>query len=152
MRLYIPKKMVRPTEATDEEYVMDMVDWMDLAEIMEVFPDFAHLKAAVAKSKTVNGKIDCRYPGMVMKSLPVGSQRDWYNAVLNCFGDYCERDLKRAKFPESMDKKLLLSRLAGELSCSPPIAKTRLDALVNGRWLKLDYGMIMFPTDNLRSE
>ena len=151
MKLYIPKNVSLIVDAKPEEHVMDASDWQSLADVMEYCNSFDDLKQMVKKGfKTSN--VQLRYPGMEMKDYPNGSVGDWYISLLNAWGDYVV-DVKGGKeFPAAIDKDLIIARMAEEMNCSAKTAEKRLETLKNAKYIRVEYGRVIFPKDNLKAE
>jgi hypothetical protein len=148
MRLHIPKNVSLVMDAREDEYVMDMNDWLILQEVMECCKDFNDLKRKAGKAMAQTN-VELRYPGMLMKTVPNGSMGDWYISLLNCWGDYVEEVLEGKTFPAAIETDIIIARMAEDMNVSIPTARKRLDSLRMGKYIKMEYGAVLFPKENL---
>jgi hypothetical protein len=151
LRLYIPKTISLVVDAKEDEHIMDSADWQDLADVMEYCSSFADLKRMVKKGFD-HSNVKLRYPGMAMKSYPNGSVGDWYISLLNAWGDYVVDVKKGQEFPAALDKDLLMARMAEDMNCTVKTAEKRLLTLKQGGYVKMEFGKVIFPKDNLEVE
>jgi len=143
VKLYIPKSMMMVTDAKEDEYVPNLEDYATLKEIMELFPDFESLKKAVSKHFRKE-KIEMRHEQLkdIWRDdlMPKGSMVWTFNAVMNVWGDMADNGLK-AKIPF----ELLVAHVADEMGVEFKTAKTKVDSLIKGEFLKMEYGGVLFP-------
>lgn len=148
MRLYVPKLMIDPKDAKDDEYIMSLDDALKLKEVMEHFASFDELKRLVAKNYKKE-KINIRYPGLkdIWKEtkLPQGSLRETFNAVVNVFG---REGSEHGRVKDKLAKQFLIARVADEFGIEMKTAKQKVLALVAGGYLEEgDYGFYLFPQE-----
>lgn len=148
MRLHVPRNVSLVFDVKEDEYVMTMSDWLILQEVMEYCKDFEDLKRLVGKVKAKTN-IELRYPGMKMKSIPTGIMGDSYITLLNCWGDYVEDVLEGKSFPAVIEIDVIVARMSEEMNVSVATAKKRLDQLKQAKYIKCEYGTVLFPKENL---
>lgn len=147
MRLYLPKTLGLIVDAKEDEHIMDLADWQCLKDVMEYCDSFEDLKKVVVRgiNKT---NVKLRYPWK-LKQVPNGSVGDWYISLLNTYGDYV-MDVKEGKeFPAALDQELLAARMAEDMNCTAKTAKQRMLTLKTGGHIKMEYGKVVFPAENI---
>jgi hypothetical protein len=149
MKLYIPKQVSLITDAKEDEHVMDLLDWQDLYDIMEMFDSFKELKARVAKRK-LEEKINIEYEGLRgiwdEERMPHGTLRETFNGVINIFGD----EATDGRPPKKLPKDRLVALLADQFGTTVRSVKPKLQAVITAGFLKEEYGAVIFPVHMIR--
>ncbi|MCK9601264.1 MAG: hypothetical protein M0R06_19650 [Sphaerochaeta sp.] len=149
MKLYFPKQVSLITDAKEDEHVMDLSDWQDLYDIMEMFDSFKELKARVAKRK-LEEKINIEYEGLKNvwdeDRMPHGTLRETFNGVINVFGD----EANDGHPPKKIAKDRLTALLADQFGTTVRSVKPKLKAVITAGFLKEEYGAVIFPTHMIR--
>lgn len=149
MKLHIPKQVSLITDVKENEHVMDLSDWQDLADIMEMFESFKELKARVVKRK-LEEKINIEYEGLRgiwdEERMPHGTLRETFNGVINVFGDESDNGHPPKKLP----KDFLLALLADQFGTTVRSVKPKLKSVIVAGYLKEEYGSVIFPTHMIR--
>jgi hypothetical protein len=147
MKLYIPKNFQLVADAPADSHVMDANDALILQEIMELFQDFESLKRCVSKNFKKE-KIIIRDESLRdiwdEDKLPKGSLRETFNAVINVFVDHAN-EATDGEIEHSIQRDMMIARIADEFGVQQKNAKDKLTALENGGYVKNEFGCTAFP-------
>jgi hypothetical protein len=146
VKIAIPKTLPYSEDEPDGEHQLTMSDLLTLRRIMKGFDTFEHLEMFIKR-----GNLDQRHKLRhtdVLEWLdddrwPMGCKlRDAFTAVLNVFGDEM---VKKGNLPTGLPYKLVLAKGADDMAVSERTFKSQLNCLVNGKYIELSYGNIIFP-------
>ena len=150
MKLYVPKNWPMPTDVKEDQHPMDLSDMLMLKEIMEQFEDFEQLRRCVAKNYKKE-KVQIRYPNLATiwdeSKLPNGSLRDTFFAVINVFGGSVPAG---CPIKDRLPYPMLVARVGDEFGCEYKTAKGKVTSLKNGKYLKEEFGQILFPKELMK--
>jgi hypothetical protein len=134
--------MQMPLDVKEDETSPSLAEWIDFKECCEDYKDFQEVLRALRKV-TKSYHVDLRYPNLALKEYPPGSVGDWLICVVNIFGEIAEEENDGKVKP--IPRPRLQVKLAAEMNTSERTAKTWLNTLINGGYLKVDFGNIPFP-------
>jgi hypothetical protein len=101
------------------------------------------------KQPRIEKSLVLKYPILELEEYPEGQVGDWLIAVLNVFGKV---GVEEQGVSARIERKRLLALICMEMDITEKVAKARLRTLINGHWLKEEFGCVKFPVERLRTK